>query len=299
MKIFMLHDVRSFNPDFFPERYSQHSFLTNDEFLRGINRICTSIAQPSELLQLAKIHSSSDIILTFDDGLKDHLWVAEVLASMGISAIFFIPFGVIDKKLFINSHLIQFLNASGYRGEIEKYISKFLASFGLTENVIKSYYVSRWTNNIWSDQEVFITRSLREALSGTLRQEMINYLVSKYLPISLDELHTNLYLNFSDVERISNLGHIIGSHGYLSLDLRFEDDATRYNELDKSFAYLNQYSDHRFISYPNGGFSSEIREIATKIGYNIGFGTLHQDISFPCDVLNMPRLDGTKLDIFV
>ena len=299
MKIFMLHDVRSFNPNFFPERYKQHSFLTNDEFLRGINRIRTSIVQPTELSRLAKIHRSSNIILTFDDGLKDHLWVAEVLASMGISAIFFIPFGVIDKKLFINSHLIQFLNASGYRVEIEKYIKMFLTSSGLTEDVINSYYVSRWTNNIWSDQEVFITRSLREALSGILRQEMINFLVSKYLPISLDELHTNLYLKFSDVEAISSLGHIIGSHGYLSLDLRFEDDATRYNELDKSFAYLNQYSDHRFISYPNGGFSSEISKIATKVGYNMGFGTLHQEISLPCNEMNIPRLDGTKLDIFV
>lgn len=300
MKILMLHDVRPFDPNFFPERYAQHSFLTDTEFLSGVSKLRSKIVNPHTSFPLYNNHNSEDVILTFDDGLKDHLWVAEVLASMGISAIFFIPFGVISEKLFINSHLIQFLVASGHRSEIEKYILSFLSSEGLTKEQINGYYISRWTNNIWGRQEIFITRVLREALTGDLRQQMINHLSTEYLPVDLCDLHDNFYLNFSDVAKISSLGHIIGSHGYLSLDLRFENDAIVYSELNKSYRHLSKYAgNNKLISYPNGGFSEHIKSVAEQIGYEFGFGTKHEAAFAACDKMNISRLDGTKLDIFV
>lgn len=37
MKILMLHDVRPFDQSFFPDRYSQHSFLSDTAFIRGLD----------------------------------------------------------------------------------------------------------------------------------------------------------------------------------------------------------------------------------------------------------------------
>jgi hypothetical protein len=300
MKILMLHDVRPYDPDFFPERYAQHSFLTDTEFMNGINKVRSNIVNPQALFHFSINHKVEDVVLTFDDGLKDHLWAAEFLAGMGLSAIFFIPFGVISEKIFINSHLIQFLVASGRQSEIEKYIHDFLSENGLTKDQINGYYISRWAKNVWSQQEIFITRTLREALNGNLRQQMINYLSSEYLPVDLDDLHDKFYLNFPEVEKIASLGHIIGSHGYFSLDLRFENDDTVHSELHKSFSYLSKYpAKNRIISYPNGGVSDNIKRVAEEIGYEFAFGTRHEAITATFDKMNISRLDGTKLGLFV
>lgn len=298
MNILYFHDIRPFDPYFFPERYKKHSFITDKQFINIINNLENRINHPKEIKKFfSKKYVSKDIILSFDDGLKDHLWVANYLYKKGISAIFFIPFGIIKNKTFIHSHLIQFLIASGYSKEIEKYIYNFLLKTeGLEKKQIKNYYTSRWKNNIWTKEEIFITRTLRESLNINLREKIIRILVEKYLLIDFKDLHNNFYLNFQDIKEIKKLGHFIGSHGYFSHDLRFLNIKSIYEELKRSFFFLKKFTnkDCRFISYPNGGCNDQIKKIAQKIGYEFGFSTHYYHISMKSDLLNLPRLDGTK-----
>jgi len=298
MNILMLHDVRPFDPNFFPERYKQHSYLTDQEFLRGVNSIHRYILNPTCLFSSVK-QTNENYILTFDDGLKDHLWVAEVLAEKKISAIFFIPFGVLKEKSFINSHLIQFLIASGSKNEIANYIYNYLDAQGVPRNLIESFKISRWKNNLWTTEEVFITRVLREALDGTTRAHLLYELINEFLNINLSALHRNLYLTFEDLNHISDLGHIIGSHGYYSMDLRFEDESVINNELTKPIKYLERFNTcNHMISYANGGYNTTIASATRKAGYRYGFGTKSEVFHKITDPYHLPRLDGTKLNIF-
>ncbi len=302
MKIFMLHDVREFDPNFFPERYKLNSFLTDLEFIRGINKISNNICDPHHIF--ARLNNKiycNDILLTFDDGLKDHLWVAEYLADRGIYAIFFIPFGSILEGKFIDSHLIQFLIASGYRNEIEKYLYSYLIKNNFSKKIIDNYRLSNHKSNTWSEQEIFITRVIREVFNFSTRKILLDYLVDKYIPLNLAQLHKSFYLNLSDINKILSLGHVLGSHGYFSYSLKNESESSIKSELSNSFDQLHKYPaiPYKSISWANGGFTDTIGKHAIGYGYEIGFGTGHLAVSTSSNMLNLPRLDATKLEIFV
>ncbi len=300
----MLHDVRPFNENFFPERYKQHSFLSDVEFSKGIKSIKNSIIGIDQFLNDGIYLSSSKYLnhytLTFDDGLKDHLWVADLLASNNTCAAFFIPFGVIEENSFIHSHLIQFLNASGKRLNIAQDLYELLSStYCVSPQEISSYKISRWKNNVWTEEEVFITRVLREFFNYESREKVLLNLCRKYLTSDLKDMHATFYLSADDVKLIREMGHLIGSHGYYSLDLRYESPVVVDLELNNSYSFLNdQDTINSLISYPNGGFSSEIKNSVLNAGYKFGFSTIHRSINADDDKLNIPRLDGTKLGIF-
>ena len=84
----MLHDVRDKKENFFPKRYEMESFLSKNDFIAGINNLDTSLTS-FDPRHLAKENTLNEqVFLTFDDGLKDHIWVAEYLRDKNISAIF-------------------------------------------------------------------------------------------------------------------------------------------------------------------------------------------------------------------
>lgn len=304
MNVLMLHDVRPFDNNFFPERYKQHSFLTDDEFANGISILEKDLINFDYIVN-SEIANGIEVMpekyaLTFDDGLKDHIWVAQYLADKKITAAFFIPFGVIQEKTFIHSHLIQFLIASGELKSIAFDLHKLLQQeCKFTDNQILSYKISKWKNNLWSEDEVFITRVLREVFSFERRDHILKSLSKKYLKIDLAEIHDSFYLSDKDIRLIAEMGHYIGSHGYYSLDLRYESQEVAQCEIVRSYDFLNEYDNQiKTISYPNGGFSDLIRNIVSSTGFQYGFGTTHCSINIDDDALHLPRLDGTKLGIF-
>jgi peptidoglycan/xylan/chitin deacetylase (PgdA/CDA1 family) len=299
MNIVFFHDIRPFDPNFFPLRYKKSSFINRNQFLNIIDQLKKRIAHPSELKNFfLNKYITKDIILTFDDGLKDHLWVADFLFKNGISAIFFVPFCIINSKEFVDSHVIQFLIASGNLNEIEKDIYNFLLKeSGLNKKQIENFYISKWKNNQWSKQEVFITRSLREAKNYQLKKEIIKNLTEKYLPIKFADIHCNFYLNFNELLEIEKQGHIIGSHGFYSTDLRFQDSNFIYQDLNNSFNFLKRFKslNYKMISYPNGGFNEEIINLSRKVGYEIGFTTTNLHVQLKNNLLTLSRFDATKL----
>ena len=302
MKIFMLHDVRGFDQNFVPERYKLDSFITDLEFIHGISKILNKILDPhTSFNQLNSLVSSDKIMLTFDDGLKDHLWVAEYLAKKSLYAIFFIPFGVVLEKKFVDSHLIQFLIASKFKDDIKQDLYTLLVKNSFSEKMINSFRVSKWKNNVWSEQDIFITRVIREVFDYSSRKVLLEDLINKYFAQNLENLHKSFYLDSYDIKKILSLGHVIGSHGYNSYNLRNEPEISINSELTKSYDHLCKYSSlpYKCISWPNGGFSDYIDSRATNIGFELGFGTEHRHVCANSNRLNLPRLDATKLGIFV
>ena len=298
----MLHDVRPFNPDFFPQRYIKHSFLTDKQFIRGLAHISDSLhVKPSVLFNGENLEDVDGAVLTFDDGLKDHFWVAKMLLDIKVEAIFFIPFGVLFEKKFINSHLIQFLNACNNREEIARQIEDELRRrFDISTSIISEYRRSRWKVNLWTESEVFITRILREFGDAEFRKQLLYKLVEKYITVDLDELHEQFYLSKEELSEIARMGHVIGSHGYYSLDMRYEDSLTVNFELQRSCEHLEIYQQgKRLLSYPNGGYSGAIIDECRSVGYDFGMTTLHRAMTVDDDPFMIPRLDGTKMGIFV
>jgi peptidoglycan/xylan/chitin deacetylase (PgdA/CDA1 family) len=303
MKVLMLHDIREFDQSFFPERYKLPYFLVPEQFDNIVNNL---LAQKSKLLSLSNNliisaeNISNDItLLTFDDGLKDHLSIARNLASKNIKACFFIPSGPLFEHSIIDSHKIQFILASVSSQEIINFINdSFEYSFNTTHESLNEYYISRWRNNIWSKEMIFVTRVLREYPNKIWKRQLINDLFYKYVSIDSKAFSSEFYLSQDDVLEIKSLGHIIGGHGHYSYDLSFEDFDTIESELFKMNDFLmNLNQEVKYYAYANGGYNLYVINKLMEFNFDLAFTTGHRSVQKSDSSLEIPRIDATKTDL--
>ena len=230
----MLHDVRDIKKDFFPERYKFPYFYTNKEF----NELLENF-QPISFDQ----QEVNKYIYTFDDGLIDHFNIAKLLFQKSIKSIFFIPSAPVISRDIICSHKIQFVLASSSE---EKILSKLLKTiskeFDIEEDYLEQFKISKWKNNIWSNEMVFITRILREFKTSSERKFLLDYLFSQFVSSDQKDFANNFYLSLQQVKEISEMGHLIGGHGNKSIDLLY----CTIPEIEDEILVSNQ-----FISYFN------------------------------------------------
>jgi hypothetical protein len=299
----MLHDIREFDESFFPERYKLPYFLVPKQFNNIINNLQaqnSNLCSFSKKLTISKDNiNNDDTLLTFDDGLKDHLSIARNLASKNIRACFFIPSGPVFENSIIDSHKIQFILASVSSQEIINFINNsFQYSFNSSHESLNEYYTSRWPNNIWSKEMVFVTRVLREYPDKSWKRQLINDLFYKYVSLDSKAFSNDFYLSKDDVLEIASLGHIIGGHGHYSYDLRFEDFETIESEIFKMNEFLsNLNQDVKYYAYANGGYNEYVINKLRECNFELAFTTGHRSAQKSDDPLEIPRIDATKTNL--
>lgn len=287
MNFLMLHDIRSFDNEFFPKRYRQPYFLTPDQFDNIVkNYPGTNYDQ----------QRNNRYVYTFDDGLVDHLFVARLLSSKGIKCIFFVPRApVIDRKI-VDSHKIQFLLAAADEVKLYNELhSVFQKEFDITANDLDHFTKSKWANNIWSKEMVFVTRIFREFGSTKERSYLLDFYFKKYVSQDMADFANAFYLSEDNVNEISAMGHLIGGHGDLSVDLRYCDSKEIESEISKSKEFLEQYNrnDLRF-AYANGGYTAEVVHCMQKHAFNCAFTTNINDINVKMKHYKIARIDPTR-----
>ena len=299
----MLHDIREFDESFFPERYRLPYFLEPKQFDNIINNLLIrkcNILSFGEELKIYDNNIVKDItMLTFDDGLKDHLSIARSLASKNIKACFFIPSGPIFEDSIIDSHKIQFILASVLPYKIVDFINNsFESTFNIPRYKLNEYYISRWSNNIWSKEMVFVTRVLREYPDKIWKRNLINDLFYKYVSNDSRAFSNEFYLSYEDVLEIKSLGHTIGGHGHYSYDLRFEDRDTIESEIFKMNAFLTILTqDVKYYAYANGGYNEFVISKLTELNFDLAFTTGHRLVHKTDKPFEIPRIDATKTDL--
>ena len=291
-KVFMIHDVRDDYKAQYNKRYDVPYFFSKKNFSLRINELIKkygkNVFDNSSLLNSIK---TLDYILTFDDGLKDHLWVARTLNELGLKAIFFIPSAIFDKKTFVDSHKIQFLlSVCG-----EDYISYEILERiepSIRKDVLRSYSKSLWKNNIWSPNTIFCTRFFRSYTNNHLRRSLLNELFELYVLKNDPLLHEKFYLSNVDLNEIKDLGHIIGSHGYESLNFDFEAESVIQKEIEASNIFSETNSKYKLYAFANGGFNKFSNDYLIKSNFSYLFTTIPKEWDGK-DIL-VPRLDFSK-----
>ncbi len=301
----MLHDIREFNPNFYPERYRMPYFLTPYQFdnllqnlINNKNRILTF---NDSFFFSEEVVNQGLYFLTFDDGLKDHLYVARILKKANIKAAFFIPSGPIFEHSIIDSHKIQFILASTEPSKLVRHIQiSFQEYFNKDSSFLDEYFVSRWKNNIWSRDMVFVTRVMREFPDSFWKRSLLSNLFLKFVTSDTKSFSAEFYLNFEDVNEIINMGHYIGGHGHYSYDLRFEKIDVIEEELDRMDNFLSKYvQEKKMYAYANGGYNDFIVKQVISRGYDFAFITGHRNVSIQDSNWLLPRIDATKTELIL
>ncbi len=262
----MFHDIRDFNENYFPKRYKLPYFYTINTFKHILQRF-KPISFNKEL--------KSGYIYTFDDGLLDHYYIAEILKSMNIRAVFFVPSAPVREREMILSHKIQFIIAS--RDEkiiVNELLNLVKANYEVNNKELAHYKKSKWSNNIWSEEMVFITRILREFKGKNDRKKLADALFSKFVSNDEKDFANNFYLNIQQVKEIANMKHIIGGHGDKSNNFSFCTNHEILTEIKISNDFINLFNpEKKYYAYANGGYNDYSISMLAKYNFEKAFTT--------------------------
>ena len=225
-----------------------------------------NIISPKELIN-NKISTLKDnsCLLTFDDGLKDHVdYVLNELNKKKLQACFFPSASTVIENKLLDVHAIQFILA------VTKNIFKLVSDLnsicienGYTENDIKTYWNS-YTKpknsqiNIGETKEViYFKRMLQFVLPLKLRNKIIKIFFKKFVNSSTREFAKGLYMNKNDLKKLLDSGMYIGSHTYNHLHLNTLNYEEQEIEINKSLDFLNEIgaeTKNWIMCYPYGSY---------------------------------------------
>jgi peptidoglycan/xylan/chitin deacetylase (PgdA/CDA1 family) len=280
-KIVMYHYVRPLKKSSHPEIKA----LELDGFIRQINYFKKNFHFLSAQEILDSIYSKNNlplnsIVLTFDDGFKDHfLYVYPILKKLNIPALFFPPAKPIEENIVLDVHKIHFIlanikNKIDIVNEIFSFIWMNQKKFNLKNP--KYYFDNIKIDNRYDTKEiVFIKRMLQRELPLQLRTEITHNLFKKFVTNNEYTFSKNLYLSLSEIKEMTDSGFYFSSHSYSHNWLSKLNQIELKCEIKKSVDFCKKMGQKNdlIMCYPYGDYNLEVIEEIQKNGFKAALTT--------------------------
>ena len=276
-------------------------FKENYNFIK-IEDIITYYKNPKE-----KKLPEKAILLTFDDGYKDHYtYVLPVLLENNIQGSYYIPTKCFQDKKVLDVNKIHFILESciGEEDKILKDIEEYL-KINKDSRILLSYndyfkeyaVVSRFDKK----EVIFIKRMLQVVLPEDYRQKLVDILFKKYVCTIGDKIISErtfweeLYLTPEQIRIMEKLGMHIGFHSHDHVWLNSLSKEEQEFQIKSSINYFKEIgikTGKMTLSYPYGGYNEESVELIKKYEVPLAFTTkvaiadLNKD-----EYYALPRLD--------
>ena len=293
---FMYHYVRSYSKDNHFARFKDFKdFIYECKKLKKLNQFLNI----SDLYETCKYDKNDKLFLTFDDGLKEHLNVAEELKRLGLKGTFYIsvkPFFTKDILPVHKAHLIL----SKIGPEALDLLYETFKNEGFDRNLDlldkeKNIFINKYKNQIDDQNIKEFKRIINYYGNLNIRNILLNSMLEK---LSIKNNIEDFYLNKKEIQYIDSLGFEIGSHSYSHTLLSRLDKLNQSSELLKSKKFLENLLNHQINSfcYPYGGSSSYTNETINLLklhGYKNATNVEPRDINEE-DIYNafeIPRYD--------
>ena len=247
------------------------------------------------------------ILLTFDDGYKDHYnYVLPVLLENNIQGSFYIPTKCFQDKKVLDVNKIHFILESciGEEEKILKEIEDYLEK-NKDSRVSLSYndYFKEYAVDSRFDKKeiIFIKRMLQVVLPEDYREKLVDILFKKYVCTIGDKIISErafweeLYLTPEQIRMMEKLGMHIGFHSHNHVWLNSLSKEEQEFQIKSSINYFKEIgvkTEKMTLSYPYGGYNEESVELIKKYEIPLAFTTkvaiadLDKDEDYA-----LPRLD--------
>lgn len=223
----------------------------------------------------------NEIILTFDDGLKDHYTtVYPILKKMGIKGYFFPPSKPIEEKIVLDVHKIHFILASTpNKNQIVEEIFRWINK---NKDIVKNKTAQEYfkelaiSNRFDSKEVIFIKRILQRELPLTLRNEITNNLFKKFVTQDESNFSEKLYMSLEEMKEMSESGMVFGSHSHSHEWLSHIDNKKLINEIEISKKFCHKISSKNneiIMCYPYGDYNDQVINEISKRGFKAGLTT--------------------------
>jgi hypothetical protein len=225
---------------------------------------------------------ANPLLLTFDDGYKDHAQhVFPELSRRRMSGVFFPPARAVLKREMLDVNKIHYVLASCTNplvivrfldAEIEK-ARQDNSEMRSIDELRQEYFVA---NRFDSPEVNYIKRLLQVALPKALRTRLADTLFREYVSADSAGFADEIYLNQEDLARMIDGGMEIGSHGNHHDWMNQLPRNDQSQDLDASLEFLAGLglSKEGFIyCYPYGAYNSTTLELLRERHCSCAFTT--------------------------
>lgn len=278
-KIIVYHYVRQMKD----EHYKING-MELDDFVNQISRLkkkfnMIGIQEIMDSLNHKRKIPKNSVLLTFDDGLKEHYkFVFPILRENNIQGLFFPTAKSIIEKKVLDVHKIHFILGSDINLNylINEIKEKIQSELELLKIKSYDYYYKKYAikDRFDSKNITFIKNLLQKGLPIKLREKLIDDFFKKYVSNDEQNFSENLYLSLKEIKEMKKNEMIFGSHGYSHLWM----STLSNNELDREIKMGEKFveiisSKYKIMCYPYGNYNrTVIDKIRTK-GFELGLTT--------------------------
>jgi len=284
-----------------PIEDSELRYLAVDDFKSQLNWFEDSLGKfltEADWEEAKAGKPQSGILLTFDDGLKDHFdYVLPILVERGIFGIFFVNTAPIESNCVLPVHLTHKLLSLGKSSEMLEFFQNKVPKT-LWRKQDQGILGKRYKKQLELNSNIAIKKIVNYLFSEFDLSEILESAAQKFLTISLNELSSKWYLSEQEIREIDNMGMKIGSHTSTHRLLSKLNRSEIYTELYESKVTLERIVGKTVneFCYPYGGrdsYNEEVIEILTDLKYSVAHDVYSSKIS-KINLVNrfkLPRFD--------
>ncbi len=223
---------------------------------------------------------NNEVCLTFDDAIKCQIDIAlPILEELKIKSFFFVYTSMFEGKpdnleIFRFFRTKYFNNINEFYDNFYKVLDKDLKSFfeknrnKIKEKKMKFPFYTIEDIKFRLVRDVFLTKSqYDENMFKMIKQKNLNY----------KEFYKKLFFQKSDLQKLNNLGHLIGlhSHNHPTLLEKLNLDEQK-NEYEKCLSLISSIlskpkNEIKYMSHPCGSYTNDTLEVLKELGIELGF----------------------------
>jgi peptidoglycan/xylan/chitin deacetylase (PgdA/CDA1 family) len=269
MKAIMYHYVRKPDPAF-----PYFKYLHVDDFQRQLdyfeaNDGFLSFEEFADCLKTG--HTPKGVVLTFDDGIKDHYqYVLPVLQQRNLWGMFYITTNIYQDQRLLDVHRVHLLLGRFPAEEVYEYLRGMIQESMLTHQHIKEFQQLTYSDQVNDDFTRLVKRTLNYFLAHEHRQAVLDLLMQHFLPEE-DRLFDAFYLTAAEIRALHDAGMVIGSHTVTHPVMANLPLEAQEREIADSFRFLRSIVGEfraKTFCYPYGGFHSFSNETENMLFQN-------------------------------
>ena len=303
--IVMYHYVRDLRHSYYPKikGLSTHEFEQQVAYIEKYYHVISGQELISAIVDEAPL-PSRPLLMTFDDGYKDHFTdVFPVLDRKNISACFFPSARCIleDKVLDVNKIHFVLASTSDKRQLVERIFAKVEAERSQYDLLTSQAYWEKVgiASRFDPAEVVFCKRMLQRELPLEFRTALIGELFSEYVAKDEAAFSRELYMSPDQLRVLQHHGMYVGSHGYDHFWLNSLSSEQQEREVDQALVFLASIGvdiTSWIMCYPYGAYDESLlailkaRNCVAGITTEVGLASLGKH-----NPLALPRIDTNDL----
>ncbi|MDO8492719.1 MAG: polysaccharide deacetylase family protein [bacterium] len=242
----------------------------------------------------------SGVVLTFDDGLKDHYeFVLPELLSRNLWGIFYVPYKASERKRLLGPHGLHMLLGKFGGQMILENLSTRVSKKILSHEHIKAFQTLAYKGLTDDRASTEVKRILNYYIDEKHREQVIDDLINYFFknePIKIKDF----YLSAEEIKKVAEAGMIVGAHTINHPVMSKLNYKEQEKEILPCFEFLEKIIDQdsiRTYCHPYGGdfsFNKDTEKILENAHCLFSFSVEPRDIE-SADLKNhrqsLPRYD--------